>query len=253
MALLAATGDFQTGVLGGNITAIADAFTITTGLTIPATNGVLQIDNDSTAALGAASGPETISYATYSAVTGAITGATRGLAGTTGVTHSAGATVSSGHSTAYAGQGTILNTDLCTTAGEPGGTWKAWTPTFTNLTVGAGALAAYYTKIGKTVHYRLSWTFGVGSAVGSTPTFTLPVTSVNYGTATYFRIGEATLYDSGVAYFLGLAFWTNTTTATIYSHGVSGTTTLASGITADLPMTWATGDQIIITGTYEAA
>jgi hypothetical protein len=43
--------------------------------------------------VGAASGPETITYATYTTATGALAGITRGLAGTTGVTHANTASV----------------------------------------------------------------------------------------------------------------------------------------------------------------
>jgi hypothetical protein len=116
MALLKPTGDFQTTVIstGSQLSAVGTTMTIGTGLTIPATNGVLQIDYDSTEALGAASGPETVSYASYTSGTGAITGMTRGLAGTTGVTHENGASVQCGPSAAYGGQGTILANDIGT-------------------------------------------------------------------------------------------------------------------------------------------
>lgn len=118
MALSKATGDFQTSVIstGSQLAAGGTTMTIGTGLILPATNGVLQIDYDSVAALGAASGPESVSYATYTSGTGAVTGMTRGLAGTTGVTHENGASVQCAPSAAYGGQGTILGTDLDTTA-----------------------------------------------------------------------------------------------------------------------------------------
>jgi hypothetical protein len=91
-------GDFQTTTLNGAIINVANTATIGTGLTIPATNGVLQIDYDSTEALGDANGPETVSYATYNSGTGALTGMTRGLAGTTGVSHANGRSVQYGPS-----------------------------------------------------------------------------------------------------------------------------------------------------------
>jgi len=91
-------GDFQTTTLNGAITNVADTATIGTGLTIPATNGVLQIDYDSTEALGDANGPETVSYATYNSGTGALAGIARGLAGTTGVSHANGRSVQYGPS-----------------------------------------------------------------------------------------------------------------------------------------------------------
>ena len=93
MSISFPTGDFVTTSLIGSIDSSQDTATIGAGLTLPATNGVLVIDYDSTAAVGAASGPETITYATYTTATGALAGITRGLAGTTGVTHANTASV----------------------------------------------------------------------------------------------------------------------------------------------------------------
>lgn len=95
------TGDFVTSTLNGAITSSASTATIGTGLTIPASNGVLTIDYDSTLGLGVTSGPETISYSSYTSGTGALTGIVRGLAGTTGVAHSNGASVQSAMSTLH--------------------------------------------------------------------------------------------------------------------------------------------------------
>jgi hypothetical protein len=74
---------------------------IGTGLLIPATNSFLQVDYNSSIAVGTADGPETIFYATYTSGTGALTGVVRGQAGTTDVAHSAGAEVQCGMSTAF--------------------------------------------------------------------------------------------------------------------------------------------------------
>ena len=95
--------DFQTSTLSGAIVAGANSMTIGTGLNIPAANGVLQIDygNLASIGLGVADGPETISYTAYNTGTGAVTGMTRGLARTTDVDHSNGATVQLGDSALY--------------------------------------------------------------------------------------------------------------------------------------------------------
>jgi hypothetical protein len=97
-------GDFVTSAISdvGGISAVADTMTIGTGLDIPATYGILQIDYDSTEALGAANGPETVTYATYTTATGAVAGMTRGVVNTTGVVHALNAKVQSGPSAAYA-------------------------------------------------------------------------------------------------------------------------------------------------------
>jgi len=95
------TADFISTSLNGALSAAGSTATIGTGLNLPATNGILQIDNNSTTAVGVDNGPETVSYATYTAGTGALTGLVRGLAGTTGVAHANAASVSSGPSTLY--------------------------------------------------------------------------------------------------------------------------------------------------------
>jgi hypothetical protein len=101
----APTGDFVTTSLSGVLAAAATTATIGTGLTLPATNGILTISYDTANAIGATDGPETISYATYNSVTGVLTGLGRGLAGTTDVEHSSGQSVQSAISSVLFNQG----------------------------------------------------------------------------------------------------------------------------------------------------
>jgi hypothetical protein len=226
------TGDFVTSTLSGALAQAATSATIGTGLTLPATNGVLHLNYDSTVAVGTDEGPETISYTAYNSGTGAITGLTRGLAGTTDVAHSNGATVACGMSSLYL-------------AAEA---WTSFTPSWTNLTVGAGGTnTGAYVQIGKTIHFRTFFKFGVGSAVGTDPTLTLPVTSATYGGTSI--IGQVRIVDAGSNIYIG--FIQNN--GILYIHNSSGTYGQQSGITATVPMTWTTNDEIEITGTYEAA
>ena len=90
------TGDFVTSTLSGALAAGATTATIASGLSLPATNGILHINYDSSVAVGTDEGPETIQYATYTTGTGALAGITRGLGGTTDVAHANGSTVSAG-------------------------------------------------------------------------------------------------------------------------------------------------------------
>jgi hypothetical protein len=92
--------------------------------------------------------------------------------------------------------------------------WQSWTPTWTNLTVGNGTNASTYTQIGKTVHFRLKFVLGTTSAVGSAPVFTLPVTSVNYGSPYNAVIGQLAVRDDNVPSNIpGFVWWASTTTA----------------------------------------
>lgn len=91
----APTGDFVTTTLNGALSAGGTSGTIGTWLAIPATNGILHLSYDSLFAVGATNGPETITYTAYNSGTGAITGLTRGVAGTTAVAHDNNSSVQS--------------------------------------------------------------------------------------------------------------------------------------------------------------
>jgi hypothetical protein len=153
----------------------------------------------------------------------------------------------------------IANSSLSTTAGDIGGAWTSWTPTWTNLAVGTGGNAfntGYYVRIGKTIHFHGTATLGTsGASVSGFPSFSLPVTaSTNAANAlTSLPIGLARVQDTGTTGFAGYVALTNTTTAAVIVY--SATTTylevLAPG--TNVPMTWTAGDGIRYSGTYEAA
>lgn len=130
------------------------------------------------------------------------------------------------------------------TIGKLGGTWQAWTPTWTNVTLGNATVTARYTQIGKTVHFRISFVFGSSTSFTSTVIFSLPVTSIAYaGTATTQTFGLVTTYDNGTAITSHVLLYNNTTTAQPRIGGINATT----------PFTWVAGDELHIEGTYEAA
>jgi hypothetical protein len=146
----------------------------------------------------------------------------------------------------------VGNADLLTTAGDIGGAWKAWTPTLANWTVGANAVDAKYTQIGKTVHFRLYWKFGAGAAVGTSPTFSLPVTAVTYpGSGGQAQIATGTCLDSTVSPYSLVGMWASTTTALIMH--IPATSSVPTTVTASVPGTWSSNDEIYLQGTYEAA
>lgn len=131
------------------------------------------------------------------------------------------------------------------------GAWTSWTPSLTNMTLGAGGtLACKYVQLGKTVHARFCFTLGSGSAVGTAPVFSLPVTSVS-PPVTNMYIGVARLNTTGTsaAWFT----WGSTTSAGIVTADANSTFTRETSITAANPFTFASGDAIAGTFTYEAA
>lgn len=175
MAITTPTADFVTGTLQAAISAVDDTATIDTGLTLPATNGVLQLGYASTQIVGASNGPETIFYTAYNDATGALTGIIRGVAGTTGVIHDSaeGMTVQAGWSTYYLTQeplnsiiGGIEAWHEVGEAGEPAfeNSWENYGGVYTT--------AAFMKDPLGFVH--LKGFIAKGVTTNSTPVFTLP-------------------------------------------------------------------------------
>lgn len=132
--------------------------------------------------------------------------------------------------------------------------WQAWSPTLTNITLGNGTVVARYTQIGSTVIARFLFTFGSsGSAVGTSPAVSLPVTChASYGDNTT-NVGSATLFEAGVARRAGTVIIANTTQRFNLEALDVSTTVRHIAITATVPFTWGTGDTIGFSATYEAA
>ena len=142
--------------------------------------------------------------------------------------------------------------------------WQAFTPSWTNLTVGTGGNAANvgaYIQIGKTVFYRLYMIFGTaGPSMGTLPRFVAPVAP----SAEYYRssiglsatVGQATLLDAATTEYHGhvrVSSTAPTTSFDVTAWGSASTYVNVGSVTATVPFTWAAGDGIYITGHYEAA
>lgn len=193
----------------------------------------------------------------------------RGQGGTTAQAHDLGADVrmnmvsgyfdgitsglaidSSAIKTAHIADAQITNAKLSTTAGETGGAWKAWTPTWANLTIGNATQDCKYTQIGKTIHFRCVITLGNTSSVGTNPTFTLPVAS----NAAYLftPCGSSRCQDTSGAWYLGTVY-ANGSTGQPIIYNTSGSWIASAGLSATNPFTWTNTDVMYLTGTYEAA
>jgi len=127
------------------------------------------------------------------------------------------------------------------------GAWTPWVPTLTNITQGSGVVVARYAQLGDIVHYRFKFTFGSGSAMGSSPSITLPVApGSDY---LVMAIGHVRILDSGTANYFGYARLSSGSTIEMT---FVGTTDIDSTITSTAPMTWTTNDVLTCVGTYEA-
>jgi len=124
--------------------------------------------------------------------------------------------------------------------------WITWSPTLTALTLGSGSVSAKYKQNGKTVHYRFKFTYGAGSAVGSSPKFTLP--AAPHADYANMPLGDIDLTDAGTANRRGMARLVSGSTVEVVSYGTTG---IATTTTSTVPHTWASGDTISVVGTYE--
>lgn len=143
----------------------------------------------------------------------------------------------------------IDNTNFSTISGEPGGAWKSFTPSWTNITVGNSTInEGYYTQIGKTVIFYVRFALGSTSAVTGSVTLSLPVakaSTLNNATP----IGLVRMNDVGTAIYTGQI----TAAGTVTGVGASGTYATEAFLAATVPFTWATNDVLYIQGTYQSA
>jgi hypothetical protein len=155
--------------------------------------------------------------------------------------------------TAKIADANVTNAKLAGGAGQPGGAWTGWTPSFTNFTLGNGTVDyARYTQIGKTVLFELSVTLGSTSSVSGAFTFTAPVAvSATYSTLSITPIGDATLRSSTSS--TGVPTVGPSNTIIVRAYSVSGSNINHVSTSATVPFTWATGHAFIVSGAYQAA
>lgn len=148
--------------------------------------------------------------------------------------------------------GAVTNAKLSTTAGEPGGSYISYTPTFTNLGVNNGTVQAYYSKIGKRVHAHGTFTLGTTSTIGTSPTMTLPVTASSTYDIGTCSIGKFITTAGGQTLF-GEVVAASSTTGIFYMFRTDQTYSYPVTITITQPGGWVSGNKIIWDLVYEAA
>lgn len=133
--------------------------------------------------------------------------------------------------------------------------WQTWSPTLTNLTVGAGGtLVSKYIQTGKTVFVEFTFTLGAGSAVGGDVSFTLPVTASSvYSGVTHTPLGLCYLVDEGSTIYVGSIDIQSTTAVHLAVGTASGTYLTSGAISSTVPFTWGSTDKITTVFHYEAA
>lgn len=123
--------------------------------------------------------------------------------------------------------------------------WSSFTPTLTSWTLGNGTLTGFWLQIRKTVHFRGNLTVGSTTTFSGGPVFALPVTAVS--ALGRDPIGSTTLFDTSAPAWrhYPLIEASSTTCNPVNPDG--------SALSPTVPWTWATGDRIAFSGTYEAA
>lgn len=158
---------------------------------------------------------------------------------------------------AVGANGTVLTADSAESTGlkwatpaTGGFTFAAYTPTYTNFTLGNGSVIARYAQSGKLVFFQVQITLGSTSSVSGLIKISLPVTPKNNGNAV---IIPALLTDAGVNEYFGFASIDQTNSvANVFAQN-SSATYVTYGITSStVPFTWGTSDAINISGSYEA-
>lgn len=124
------------------------------------------------------------------------------------------------------------------------GTWTAYTPTQTGLTIGNGSSSWFYTQFNKTVMVTGIVTWGSTTSLSGDWYGSLPVAAaaVDYN-------GVATFRDSGTRLFVASVYPVSTT-AFVYAHTETGN---FGTMNATNPFTWTNGDGLYVQITYRAA
>ncbi|MDI9934678.1 hypothetical protein QM806_04315 [Rhodococcus sp. IEGM 1351] len=152
--------------------------------------------------------------------------------------------------------GSVTNSMLATSAGQPGGAWEAYTPTWTGATIGNGSITGHYKQIGKTVHFRFK--FVIGS------TTTQPTGGVFWKISLPVAAAAAEYAGSGGGYGFPIGVWYGENPGTsgyagtlpikdangVYVGYTSATTGAQAFISGS---SWATNWYLQGQGTYEAA
>jgi hypothetical protein len=145
--------------------------------------------------------------------------------------------------------------EWATPSGASFGTWAAYTPTWSNLTVGNGTVVARYVQNGKVVNFYVDLTWGsTTSASGSWTLSNWPVAPASNDAARGALV-NVWINDVSFGDFLGITrSHVNTTSELRVGSGeVISAKVAAVQFTATAPMTWVSTDRVLISGSYEVA
>jgi hypothetical protein len=127
----------------------------------------------------------------------------------------------------------------------------SFTPNFTfGYSRGNGTSVAYYMRVNKLIYVYLQETLGTTSSVTGAIQLTMPIAASRIQA---IQVGRSRIDDTGAAFFLGVTIPDAAASTLLYAELVSGTYNTFTGISATVPMTWATTDKFTMSFVYEAA
>lgn len=126
-------------------------------------------------------------------------------------------------------------------------TWKDYTPSFANFTVGNATVTGKYFRIGRLVHFIVSVTLGTTSSVSPTGGIQASLPVAYTSTARFHGTARMAVGSTFMGTLIGSGG-----NAVMYVNNVSGTYETLTLTTNAIPGTWATGHTFLMQGTYEA-
>jgi hypothetical protein len=142
----------------------------------------------------------------------------------------------------------LTESDINTYLMGEGGAWTSYTPTLTqSAAVTKTVTRGVYARYGRTIHFIVSLAVTGSGTSSNMVTVSLPVTAAAAG----FFVGVGQLYDAtGPTVYRGFAYLQSTTTVAIDPSNSTAAGLLGANVfTAAL----ASGDAVLVSGTYEAA
>lgn len=123
------------------------------------------------------------------------------------------------------------------------GAWTAFTPSWTNLTLGNGSVSAAYSKFNKILFVTVKVTLGTTSSLGDPVRMTLPA-SLTQDTASQDAVGLGSYGDTGVAGYSGLIAVFSSTVVAVNVYNASGTYLAPNTVNNTRPFTFGNTDTI---------
>jgi hypothetical protein len=128
----------------------------------------------------------------------------------------------------------------------------AFSPTWTNVTVGNGTQSAEYSVIGNTVKYKVSliWAAAAAtSAISGAVQITVPI-SVLSDYVAYDPLGAATIVDNGVSVYQGSCFYGGSNIVEMRCLNAAGTYVVSQATSGTVPFTFGVNDRFMMEFSY---